>query len=128
MQTEWTPRAGSDDTWERKIDEQAYCYAHQYAGSNKFNWQAVRGLDRLSGIVGDRDSAMAHADAAIALPVDEFNARLLAELADELRDIERKIARLSPTTDILPGYHAGYADGMDAMKRKIEAAMEPEPC
>lgn len=127
MQTEWTPRPGTDD-WERRIDETSYCYVHQYENSDDCCWQVARSEGRLSGLIRGRDASMAKAEAVMALPVDEFKARVVAEMIDKMREIERDIVRLAPATDILPGYHAGYEAGVAAMKRKIEAVMEAEPC
>lgn len=51
----------------------------------------------------------------MALPIEEFNRRVTAELIDDLRKIERDIMRLSPATDLLPGYHAGYEAGTEEL-------------
>lgn len=115
-------RAATDE-WNRQISFRIYGYIHQYPNSNSYCWQAVRGDFRLSAIVDGREAAMAAADSTLALPVQEFNDKVAEELVLELRETERNILLLRPDTCILPGYHAGYEQGMADMKRRIEEAI-----
>lgn len=130
MNTTWTQRTDADtDTWERRIDG-GLCYVTQYKGSTSYNWQFWRGRHGLSGVVDAHDAAiskteaMAQAEAMEKLPVDEFNARVVADLVSDMHKIERDIASLSPTAAILPGYHAGYEAGVADTKRMIAAAID----
>lgn len=127
MLTGWTQEPDADtDSWERVIDATTKCKIIQYAGRDDYWWQTTRGEGSLSGIKRGRYTAMDEADAALALPTAEFNARVVAKLIDELRKTERAIVRLAPATEILPGYHAGYEAGMADTRRRIEAALALE--
>lgn len=106
------------------LDNRIYGHITQYEGSDSYCWQAVRGEDRLSGIAVGREAAMAMAEETLALPVEEFNSRIVAEYVDTLRALEKKILRLSPASDLLPGYHAGYEAGAADIKRRLSTLLE----
>ncbi|MFH2082051.1 MAG: hypothetical protein ABIK08_11270 [Pseudomonadota bacterium] len=121
---EWEQDVNADtDTWNRRSATGTRCHISQYAGSDRYFWQTVRGDFRISGAVLGRLAAMNAAEETMALPVEEFNRQVTADLIDDLRRIERDILRLSPNTEILPGYHAGYEAGVADIKRRIEAAI-----
>ena len=125
---EWVQdHKASKETWNREDGAGGYCYIGKYIGSGGYNWQAWRGEIRLSGSADSREAAMQLADEMIALPVEEFNERGLIDLVDNLRRIEQKIARLSPTASILPGYHTGYEAGLAEAKRRIEQTLHDMP-
>lgn len=122
--TTWQQDDATPDTWHRRIDGyQTYGYIRQYEGSDSHNWQAVRNGYRLSGIVAGRDAAMAAAEAALAMPIDEFNAWVAIELKETLTRLERDLLSLCPDSQFLPGYHAGYEAGVADTKSKIEAVL-----
>lgn len=98
-------------------------YAHQYADRQDANWQAWRNGFCLSGIARGLDAAKAMADDMLALPIEEFNARVAEDLREDLKKIERDLLRLQPDTHLLPGFHAGYEQGVLDTKRKIEAVL-----
>jgi len=112
------------DCWERELGNQVRGHITQYEGTDRYCWQAVRGEYRLADIVTGRDAAMAQADATLALPIEEFNALVSAELEENLRKIERQLLAINPTADILPGYHAGYEAGVADTRRRIAQAIE----
>lgn len=125
MQNAWKQNEQADtDQWDWEISDRTYSHITQYAGKNSYCWQAVRGDFRLSGIAIGRDAAISQAEEIMTLPVDEFNRRVTVELIDKFREIERDILRLSPSTDLLPGYHAGYEAGSADIRRRIAAAMD----
>ncbi len=125
MHEDWKRNEKADtDQWDRVFAERIYCHVTQYSGSDSYCWQTARGDFRLAGVVRGREAAMEAAEETMALPVDEFNRRVTAELIDDLRKIERDIMRLSPTTDLLPGYHAGYEAGTADTRRRIVAALD----
>jgi len=125
MHEDWKQNLKADtDQWDRVFAERIYCHVTQYSGSDSYCWQTARGDFRLAGVVRGRDAAMQQAEETMALPVEEFNRRVTAELIDDIRKIERDIMRLSPTTELLPGYHAGYEAGTEDFKRRIAAAIE----
>lgn len=111
------------DQWDRH-DESGDCgYISKYKGSDDYYWQTVRNNFRLAGIVVGREAAIAAADAKLALPIDDFNALVAADLIKNLRKLEQDLLILQPGGDYLPGYQAGYKAGQAAMKRKIEAVL-----
>ena len=112
------------DQWDRVFAERTYCHISQYSGSEEYCWQAVRGDFRLAGLARGRETAMERAEEIMALSIEEFNLKVTADLIDDLRKIERDIMRLSPTTKLLPGYHAGYEAGIADVKRRIAAAID----
>lgn len=122
-QWEQDANAGTDQ-WNRVFAPRTLCHITQYAGSNSYCWQTVRGDFRLAGVMEGREAAMKQSEEIMALPVDEFNRRVTAELVDDLRKIERDIMLLSPSTEILPGYHAGYEAGVADVKRRIAASLD----
>ncbi|MDT3708135.1 MAG: hypothetical protein ROZ09_15035 [Thiobacillus sp.] len=125
MHEDWKQNLKAEtDQWDRIFAERTYCHVTQYSGSDSYCWQTARGDFRLAGVIRGRDAAMRQAEETMALPIDEFNRRVTAELIDDLRKIERDIMRLSPATDLLPGYHAGYEAGAADVKRRIAAAIE----
>lgn len=125
MQNAWKQNTQTDtDQWDWEIADRTYGLITQYAGTDRYCWQAVRSDFRLSGIAVGRDAAISQAEEIMALPVDEFNRRVTVELIDKLREVERDILRLSPSTDLLPGYHAGYEDGVADVRRRIAAAID----
>lgn len=84
----------------------------------------MRSGSRLAGVVTGREAAANAAEETLALPVEEFNGRVTAQLMDDLWKIERDILRLSPAAEILPGYHAGYEDGAADVRRRITEALD----
>lgn len=94
-------------------------YVSQYIGTNNYYWHDARRGHKLSGIETGVDAAMAACEAAMALPDDEFNNRVAAELKESLKRIEAQLLELQPDTALLPGYHtgfeAGYAKARDAV-------------
>lgn len=121
----WTQdTAARTDTWDRDITHRTYCHIAQYEGTDRYCWQAVQGDYRLSGIETGREAAMAQADATMALPADEFNAQVAADLKETLLDIERKLLNLEPASTLLPGYHAGFEAGFAHARRKIGEALD----
>lgn len=125
MQNTWEQNMqAATDQWNWVIDDVTYAHITQYSGTENYCFQAKRGDYRLAGIIAGRSSAMRQADELIALPIEEFNRRVMIELIDELRKVERDILRLSPNTDLLPGYHAGFEDGVADMKRRIAAVID----
>lgn len=125
--SEWIPREDRPGDYERRIDATTSCAISNYEGSDDYFWQAVRGDARLHAIARGREVAMQKADEMIALPIEEFNARAVEKLVEDLREIELAIMRLAPSHEILPGYHAGYEAGVADIKRKIAAAIDMEP-
>lgn len=129
---EWKQDEKADtDQWNLPMDGAAgYCYGHisNYAGTNRYCWQAVRGdlRFRLSGIVEGREAAMAKADEALALPIDEFNTIVAGELREKLTELEQQLLFLQPGAQFLPGYHAGYEAGAADVKRKIAEALSED--
>jgi len=124
-QNTWKQNTEADtDQWNLEIADRIYCHITQYAGTASYCWQAVRSDFRLLGIAVGRDAAISQAEEIIALPIDEFNRRVTIELIDKFREIERDILRLSPSTDLLPGYHAGYTAGIADIRRRIAAAID----
>lgn len=101
-----------------------YGYVGQYAGSNDYNWQAVRNHYRISGITEGDQAAKDACDAAMDLPIEEFNARVAADLMDKLRDLEKQLLDLQPDTRIFPGYHAGFEAGYSTARAKLLNALE----
>ena len=67
---------------------------------------------------------MESAEDTLALPIGEFNRRVVEDLVDDLRKIERDILRLAPDSALLPGYQAGFQAGLTEMKGRITVAME----
>jgi len=125
MHDAWAQDKKADtDCWDLEIGERIYGHITQYAGSERYCWQAVRGDFRLAGIEVGREAAANLAEETLALPVDEFNRRVTVELIDDLRKIERDILRLSPAAEILPGYHAGYEAGASDVRRRIAEALD----
>lgn len=127
MHDDWKQNPDAEtDRWDRRFAGAVHCLVTQYAGSADYCWQTVRGNYRIYGIARGRDSAMQRAEETMALPIDEFNQVVAAELVDKLREIERDLLRLSPTAAIIPGYHAGYEAGVADVKRRIAAAIDLE--
>lgn len=121
---DWKQNTKSEtDKWDCVIAERAYSHITQYSGSDSYCWQAARDDFRLAGIAEGRDAAMKKAEEIMGLPIEEFNRRVTAELIDDLRKIERDIMRLSPSTDLLPGYHARYEAGATDIKRRIASVI-----
>lgn len=129
MTDKWTQKQRADDldSWKWNVADGIYGLAIQYANTDDYNWQAVRGAFRLSGIEEGRTAAMHMAEEILALPTEEFNRRVAVELFDRLKEIERNIHTLYPSADILPGYHAGYEAGVADTKRRIVEAMVEAP-
>lgn len=111
------------DVWRREFASRVYCVVTQYSGSDDYCWQTVRGGDRLAGVVRGPVAAMFKAEEVMALPIEEFNRLVVAELIDDFHQMERDILRLSPSTVLIPGYHAGYEAGVADVKRRVAAAI-----
>ena len=117
------PEAATDE-WRREVAPRVSCMVSQYEGTDNYFWQAARADDRLSGIARGKLTAMLQAEDTMALPIEEFNRLLAAKLIEEFQQMERDILRLSPSTDLIPGYHAGYEAGVADVKRRIAAAID----
>jgi hypothetical protein len=127
MPDKWTRNDNaSTEEWRRNLEAGIYGYISQYAYSETYCWQAVRGDFRLSGLAEGKEAAIQTAEETLALPIDEFNRRVTVNLIGELREVERKIHALSPNMDILPGYQAGFEAGAADIKRRIAAAMDED--
>lgn len=126
--TPWIQRQGTPtETWERRDKGgKIIAYVSKYAGSDGFNWQAIRGAGHRSESALTREAAMTCADAALAMPIDEFNAAAVAELWEDIQELEQKILALCPGTPLLPGYQAGYAAGLVEARRRVNEALAPE--
>jgi hypothetical protein len=125
MQNTWKQNTeAATDQWDWEIADRTYGHITQYTGSDRYCWQAVRGDFRLAGTAVGRDASISQAEEIMALPIDEFNRRVTVELIDQLRKTERDILRLSPSAEILPGYHAGYEAGVADIRRRITAAID----
>lgn len=115
------------DEWRRRLsggglDCVDYGFIHQYF-SKDYCWQAHRGGYCVAGLAPDRESAMAAADNALAMPLEEFNALVVADLKEKIRVIERDLQRLQPDIILSNGYLIGYEDGQCALRRRIMAVM-----
>ena len=87
-------------------------------------YKVERGLASLSGIKDSLEQAIDEAERLTDMPIDKFNELAIAALEEELASLERKILNISPTTDILRGYHAGYDAGVKATKQQIINALQ----
>lgn len=126
MTLEWEQEASAyPDRWKRRLDEPGWnCgFIHRYEGTNGYCWQAVRHGFRMSGTRQGREAALAAADAALALPIEQFNALAAAEIRIKIADLERDLLKLQPETDVSPGYRIGFAAGQEAMQQKIMAVL-----
>lgn len=127
MTTTWAQRQdASEETWDRLSEDDGRGYVSKYAGCSGFNWQAIRGEARLSASAPTRVEAMAAADDALAMPIEQFNAAVVAEWVKGIQKLEQQILTLSPGTSLLPGYQAGYAAGLDEALRRVTEALAPE--
>jgi hypothetical protein len=111
------------DDWQLHIRDGTRCHVTQYEGRDDYCWQVYRNEAYQGGIVIGREAAIAKADEMLALPIEEYNALVADKLKAELREIERKLLKLQPDTDLLPGYNIGYEAGVIDTKRKIEAVL-----
>jgi hypothetical protein len=109
--------------WNLKICDGTYLYVGNYAGTDDYSVQVRRNNFCISSIETGLDHAKAIAEARLALPIEEFNAIVAAELKRDMLRIEQDLLRLQPDTQLLPGYHAGYEAGVADTKRKIEAVL-----
>lgn len=124
MTHEWKrDHEAATDTRTCRIEDCVLGYISQYPDINRYNWQAIRGQFRLTGIEADSDAAIACAEEALALPIEEFNRLVAKDLIDDFQRIERDILLLSPGTKLLPGYRAGYDAGVADIKRKVASAL-----
>lgn len=131
MEQTWQqdPKADTDQ-WYLRIDgHDVYGHVSNYAGSDRYWWQVVRGDNRfyVSGIVVGRDAAMAKAVELLAVPLDDFNAIVAGNLREKLFEFEQQLLALQPDSHLLPGYHAGYEAGVAEVKRRIAAAIDGDP-
>jgi len=111
------------DTWRLRICEGTRCSVTQYEGSDNYCWQVYRDGFYQGGIVAGREAAIAKAAEMLDMPIEEYNALVADELKAELHEIERKLLKLQPDTNLLSGYHIGYQAGVVDTKRKIEAVL-----
>lgn len=109
------------EQWDFVIADGIYGHITNYAGTDDYCWQAVRNEFRLAGIIAGRDAAMRQSEEIMALPIEEFNRRIIIDLTVEFRRIERDILRLSNSQSpyLIPGYHAGFKDGVADVKSRI---------
>lgn len=126
MQATWIQdMTAATDQWRFLVDGcDTYGYIHNYAGSNDYCWQAIRGGARVSGITKGREASMAKAEEMLSLPVEDFNVIASADLLERLHELEREIVALQPCSKYLPGYRAGYEAGAADVKRRISYALD----
>lgn len=125
---QWIKEENADtDQWRKKVSRNEYGYITQYSDTLDYNWQTARGEHRLSGISSDRDAAMHASDKMLTMPIDEFNSQVVTELLLKLKGIEQEILSLQPSTKLLPGFKAGYEEGVADTKRKIDEALRQAP-
>ena len=98
-------------------------YIRQYEGSSNYYWHTKRGGFTIAGLRSSRETAMTAANEALEMPLEEFNAQVVARLKNELLDIERDLLRLQPDADVSPGYRIGFEAGQAYVKEKIMAVM-----
>lgn len=111
-------------TYHKGRYEQRTGYVSQYEGTDRYNWQDIRFGHRLSGIVYGVYAAMVTCDASMDLSDEEFNARVAANLITELKQFEKELLLLQPTTTLLPGYHAGFVGGYEKARRQVLSVLE----
>lgn len=125
MHDDWKQNQNAEtDSWNRVFESGDGTHVSMYVGTNRYYWMARRGDYRLSGVETGRDAAIEQAEAAIAMPIGEFNQRVANKLIVQLHEIESDLMRLCPNTDLLLGYHTGYEAGASDVKRRIYAAMD----
>lgn len=126
--TPWIQRQDAPtETWDWKSeDRSASGYVSKYAGSAGFNWQAIRGDERISGSASTSQEGMAAADAVLALSIEQFNVLATGELLKEIQKLEQRILAIRPDTPWLPGFQAGYAAGLEEARRRVTEALAPE--
>lgn len=126
--TNWIQRQDAPtETWERKDEDgKIIAYVSKYVGSAGFNWQAIRGAGHRSDSAATREAAMTCADAALLMPIDEFNAATVAGLLGDIQRLEQQILTLCPDTPLLRGFQAGYAAGLEEARRRVTEALAPE--
>lgn len=107
------------DQWRLHISKGTRSSVTQYVGTDDYCWQVYRNDFYLGGIVTGHEAAIAKADEMQAMPIEDYNAMVAANLMSDLLDIERKLIKLQPHTNLLAGYEAGVTD----TKRKIEAVL-----
>lgn len=124
----WTKRQNAaEDIWDYlSTDGSARGYVSKYAGSDGFNWQAIRGGERVSGSAPTSQEGMAAADAVLALSIEQFNVLVTGELLKKIQELEQRILSIRPETPLLPGYQAGYAAGLEEARRRVTEALAPE--
>ncbi|MDZ4255639.1 MAG: hypothetical protein U1A72_23975, partial [Sulfuritalea sp.] len=122
--------SSTNDTWHLTFNGRARGYVSKYGleygygpADRGYNWQAIRDDERISGSAPDAETAIARTEEILALPVEEFNRRVAKNLVDEFRQIEQRILRLAPETDLLPGYQAAYEAAVADIRRKIVTAI-----
>lgn len=111
------------DTWGARIDNETRLYVGNYTGTDNWCAQTWRNGNVVSSIETGLDTAKAKAEERLAMPIEEFNAIVAADLKTKLIEIERELLRLIPDARLLPGFHAGYETGVSDTKRKIKAAL-----
>lgn len=126
--TTWAQRQdATTETWERKDEDgKIIGYVAKYAGSAGFNWQAIRGDERVSGSASTSIEGMAATDTRLALSIEQFNVLVTGQLLKEIQTLEQRILAIRPETPLLPGYQAGYAAGLDEALRRVTEALAPE--
>lgn len=124
MKLEWTKAEENGHQIWRSPAGRDRGYVTKYIDGTGFNWQGIRGQERLSAIVGTLDEAMACAEAALALPEEEFIEKIVTDLLEELRQLEQRIQRLKPAAKTPPGYQNGFNDGLKEAHKRILTALE----
>ena len=113
------------DCWERSHAESGgdIGYIRRYDTSNDYLWQVFRSTFHLAGNAPGRDLALAAADAALGMPIEEFNALVAADLKIKLLDLEKELLRLEPSANFTPGFRIGFEAGQAYVKEKIMEVM-----
>jgi len=127
MQREWQQLESDRDSWKTPAgDVYGYITAYSTDVQSAYNWQAARGQHRLSGTEADRVAAMARAEQVLALPIDEFNRQVIADLESDLQKLALDILALAPDASLPPGYKAGFAAGVEDTRKRIDALFTGE--
>ena len=61
---------------------------------------------------------------SLVIADEEFNARVDANLINELKQREKALLELQPNTTLLTGYHAGFEAGFAKARESVLAALE----
>lgn len=120
----WVQDPENSSNWNLTTDDPFYYgYVHQYPAGG-YCWQQARGSHRIAGLANTWDDATREAEAAMAMPQEEFAQIALAKYEDDLKRLVEKMQELSPTsTPLLPAYKAGYEAGQTDLRKRIAEAL-----